>query len=37
MAIITADRDFVTLEPQVNAVFDTGMKVIYLPSNTKLR
>ena len=30
-AILTADRDFVSLEPQVNAVFDTGMRVIHLP------
>jgi hypothetical protein len=29
--IVTADRDFVTLEPQVNAVFDTGMRVILMP------
>lgn len=30
-AILSADRDFITLEPQVNAVFDTGLKVIHLP------
>ena len=30
-AILSADRDFFTLEPQVNAVFDTGLKVIHLP------
>lgn len=30
-AILTADRDFTSLEPQVNAVFDTGLKVIQLP------
>lgn len=31
-AILSADRDFLTLEPQVNAVFDTGLRVIHLPS-----
>lgn len=30
-AILSADRDFVSLEPQINAVFDTGLKVILLP------
>ncbi len=30
-AILSADRDFFTLEPQVNAVFDTGLKLIHLP------
>jgi len=30
-AILSADKDFLTLEPQINAVFDTGMKVIHLP------
>jgi predicted nuclease of predicted toxin-antitoxin system len=30
-AILTADKDFTTLEPQVNAVFDTGLKVIQMP------
>jgi hypothetical protein len=30
-AILTADNDFVKLEPQVNAVFDAGIKVILLP------
>jgi hypothetical protein len=30
-AILSADRDFLKLEPQVNAVFDTGLKVIHLP------
>ena len=30
-AIISADRDFLTLEPQVNAVFDTGLRIIHLP------
>ena len=30
-AIMTADKDFTTLEPQVNAVFDTGLKVIQMP------
>jgi hypothetical protein len=30
-AILTADRDFLSLAPQVNAVFDTGLKVIHLP------
>lgn len=30
-AILSADKDFLKLEPQVNAVFDTGMKVIHLP------
>lgn len=30
-AILSADKDFLTLEPQVNAVFDTGMRVIHLP------
>ncbi|WP_026987806.1 DUF5615 family PIN-like protein [Fodinicurvata fenggangensis] len=30
-AILTADKDFVILEPQINAVFDTGLKVIHLP------
>lgn len=30
-AILTADRDFFTLHPQVNAVFDTGIKVIHMP------
>jgi hypothetical protein len=29
--ILTADRDFISLEPQVNAVFDTGMRVILMP------
>lgn len=29
--ILTADNDFTTLEPQVNAVFDTGLKVIKMP------
>lgn len=29
--ILTADADFIKLEPQVNAVFDTGVKVIHLP------
>lgn len=29
--ILSADRDFLTLEPQVNAVFDTGLRVIHLP------
>lgn len=29
--IITADRDFLSLPPQINAVFDTGIKVIHLP------
>ena len=31
-AILTADKDFIRREPQVNAVFDTGIRVIYLPS-----
>lgn len=31
-AIISADRDFLSLEPQINAVFDTGIRVIHLPS-----
>lgn len=30
-AILTADKDFIKREPQINAVFDTGLKVIYLP------
>ncbi|MEQ9567077.1 MAG: DUF5615 family PIN-like protein, partial [Pseudomonadales bacterium] len=30
-AIISADRDFFSLAPQINAVFDTGVKVIHLP------
>lgn len=30
-AILSADRDFLKLEPQVNAVFDTGLRVIHLP------
>jgi hypothetical protein len=30
-AILSADRDFLSLEPQVNAVFDTGLRVIHLP------
>lgn len=30
-AIISADKDFLTLEPQINAVFDTGIRVIHLP------
>ena len=30
-AILSADQDFVRLAPQINAVFDTGMKVILLP------
>lgn len=29
--IISADRDFLSLEPQVNAVFDTGLRVIHMP------
>ena len=31
-AILTADADFHKHEPQVNAIFATGLKVIYLPS-----
>jgi len=31
-AILSADTDFLKLEPQVNAVFDTGVKVIHLPA-----
>lgn len=30
-AILTADKDFFTLEPQINAVFDTGVRVLHLP------
>jgi len=30
-AILTADKDFISLEAQVNAVFATGIKVILLP------
>ncbi len=30
-AILTADTDFLILEPQVNAVFATGLRVIHLP------
>ncbi|WP_149754642.1 DUF5615 family PIN-like protein [Roseivivax sediminis] len=30
-AILTADTDFLKLEPQVSAVFNTGLKVIHLP------
>lgn len=30
-AILSADRDFFTLVPQVNAIFDTALKVIHLP------
>jgi len=29
--ILTADTDFLKLEPQVNAVFDIGVRVIHLP------
>jgi PIN like domain len=31
IAILTADTDFVKTPPQVDAVFRTGVKVIYLP------
>ncbi|WP_425405869.1 DUF5615 family PIN-like protein [Hwanghaeella sp.] len=30
-AILTADKDFASLSPQINAVFDTGLRVIQLP------
>lgn len=30
-AILSADKDFTSLEPQINAVFDTGIRVIQLP------
>ncbi|WP_293341656.1 DUF5615 family PIN-like protein [Parvibaculum sp.] len=30
-AILSADSDFLTLAPQVNAVFDTGLRVIHMP------
>lgn len=30
-AILTADRDFIAKPPQVQAVFETGIKVIHLP------
>ena len=29
--IVTADTDFLKLEPQINAIFDTGVRVIHLP------
>ncbi|MGM0583380.1 MAG: hypothetical protein ACQEUZ_01850 [Pseudomonadota bacterium] len=32
-AILSADRDFLNLAPQVNAVFETGLRVIHLPHN----
>src|SRR3546814_18713227 len=31
-AILTADRDFLENAPQVEAVFNTGAKVIHLPA-----
>lgn len=30
-AILTADKDFFSLEPQINAVFATGVRVLHLP------
>ena len=30
-AILTADKDFLKREPQINAIFDTGLKIIHLP------
>jgi hypothetical protein len=31
-AILSADRDFFSKPPQIQAVFDTGIRVIHLPS-----
>lgn len=30
-AILSGDKDFLKLEPQINAIFDTGLRVIHLP------